>query len=58
MKVSSNDTPSEVINKQVVMQNVAQWRRHRRNRSEAIVKRENNRRFNSIADRMPHWEAK
>lgn len=49
-----------MINKQVVQQNVAQWRKQRRQRDEAIVRRENSKRLDEMfsVGATAHWEGK
>lgn len=48
----------EPVAKEVIKQNVALWQKRQQHRREAINKRENEKRFDSIGDRMPRWEVK
>jgi len=57
MSETSNVT-TEVVPKHVIKQNVALWRKKQQHRKEAENRRENSKRFNTLADRMPAWEVK
>lgn len=54
MKIQNTvGTSKEADNRKIIHDNIALWRRERRGRTEAIIKRDNSKRFNAIADAMP-----